>query len=57
MNLTSDRAKRAFVAFGLASAFGLCSLTIGSVMEVAVTSSATHSQAGGANTGPMSRQP
>jgi hypothetical protein len=57
MNLSSDRAKRAFVAFGLAAAFGLGSLTVGAVMELAASSSATHSGSGVLNAGPMSRQP
>jgi hypothetical protein len=57
MNLSSDRAKRALVAFGLATALGLGSLTIGAVMELAASSSATRSGVGVVTAGPMSRQP
>jgi hypothetical protein len=57
MNFSSDRATRAFVAFGLAAAFGFGSLTVGAVMELAASSSATHSWSGVVNAAPMSRQP
>jgi hypothetical protein len=57
MNLPSDRAKRAFVAFGLATALGLGSLAFGAVTDLVASPSATHSGAGVVHAAPMSRQP
>jgi hypothetical protein len=57
MNLPSGRAKRAFVAFGLAAALGLGSLTVDAAMELAAASSTTSSGSGVVHAAPMSRQP